>query len=162
MADLLTRAADVPDYTWFWWKLRPHPRLGTVEIRALDSQSSLPDTAGLAALVHCLARDAAEHGPDEHPPPELVEEGIFRAARFGVSGEIPDARGRRRPVAALLEDALIRARKWGAELGCVDELETLPGLLERGGGAGGQRVTYEIAGIEAVIRELIETSRRMG
>jgi carboxylate-amine ligase len=162
MADLLTRAADVPDYTWFWWKLRPHPRLGTVEIRALDSQSSLPDTAGLAALVHCLARDAAEHGPDEHPPPELVEEGIFRAARFGVSGEIPDARGRRRPVAALLEDALIRARKWGAELGCVDELETLPGLLERGGGAGGQRTTYEIAGIEAVIRELIETSRRMG
>ena len=32
---LLARAADVPDYTWFWWKLRPHPRLGTVEVRAL-------------------------------------------------------------------------------------------------------------------------------
>jgi carboxylate-amine ligase len=27
MSQLLTRAADVPDYTWFWWKLRPHPRL---------------------------------------------------------------------------------------------------------------------------------------
>src|SRR6185437_3952521 len=38
MAQQLTRAADVPDYTWFWWKLRPHPRLGTVEIRALDAQ----------------------------------------------------------------------------------------------------------------------------
>ena len=23
-AELLTRAADVEDYTWFWWKLRPH------------------------------------------------------------------------------------------------------------------------------------------
>lgn len=33
MSRLLTRAADVPDYTYFWWKLRPHPRLGTVEIR---------------------------------------------------------------------------------------------------------------------------------
>src|SRR3954451_10414132 len=37
----LARAADVPDYTWFWWKLRPHPRLGTVEVRALDAQASL-------------------------------------------------------------------------------------------------------------------------
>jgi carboxylate-amine ligase len=34
LARLLTAAADVPDYTWFWWKLRPQPRLGTVEVRA--------------------------------------------------------------------------------------------------------------------------------
>jgi hypothetical protein len=47
MSSLLTRAADVPDYTWFWWKVRPHPRLGTVEIRALDAQTSLTDTAAL-------------------------------------------------------------------------------------------------------------------
>ena len=33
-AERLTRAAGVADYTWFWWKLRPHPRLGTVEIGA--------------------------------------------------------------------------------------------------------------------------------
>ena len=59
-AHLLARAAEVPDYTWFWWKLRPHPRLGTVEVRALDAQSSLEDTAGLVALTHCLARHAAE------------------------------------------------------------------------------------------------------
>ena len=56
---LLVQAADVPDYTWFWWKLRPHPRLGTVEVRALDAQSSLADVAALAALTHCLAREAA-------------------------------------------------------------------------------------------------------
>ena len=81
---LLTRAADVPDYTWFWWKLRPHPRLGTVEIRALDAQASLPYLAALVALVHCLVRDAAEGDPGPDPPAELLEEGIFRAARFGV------------------------------------------------------------------------------
>ena len=62
-AELLARAADVPDYTWFWWKLRPHPRLGTVEIRALDAQASLDDTAALVALTHCLARHAAEAEP---------------------------------------------------------------------------------------------------
>src|SRR6478752_4447047 len=63
-AALLARAADVPDYTWFWWKLRPHPRLGTVEIRALDAQAALEDTAALVALVHCLARNAAEAEPE--------------------------------------------------------------------------------------------------
>ena len=25
LARLLAQAADVADYTWFWWKLRPHP-----------------------------------------------------------------------------------------------------------------------------------------
>src|SRR4051812_34432115 len=79
-AALLARAADVPDYTWFWWKLRPHPRLGTVEIRALDAQASLGDTAALVALTHCLARHAAECEPGVDPRPEVLEEGMFRAA----------------------------------------------------------------------------------
>jgi len=156
MSQLLTRAADVPDYTWFWWKLRPHPRLGTVEIRALDAQASLTDASALIALVHCLARDAAEREPVDNPPPELVEEGMFRAARFGVHGELPDARGRRRPVPELLGDALGRANAWAGELGCVEELASLPELLQRGGGASMQREAYEIAGIDAVLRDLLQ------
>jgi carboxylate-amine ligase len=86
----------------------------------------------------------------------VLEEGMFRAARFGVRGELPDAQGRRRPVSELLQDALERADAWASELGCVEELGTLPELLERGGGAGMQRSTYEIAGIDAVIRELLQ------
>jgi carboxylate-amine ligase len=156
MSQLLTRAADVPDYTWFWWKLRPHPRLGTVEIRALDAQASLADAGALIALVHCLARDAAEREPVENHPPELIDEGIFRAARFGVRGELPDTQGRRRPVADLLEDALERVDARAFQLGCGEELARLPELLKRGGGAGMQRSTYEIAGIEAVLRELLQ------
>ncbi|MBV8935812.1 MAG: YbdK family carboxylate-amine ligase [Alphaproteobacteria bacterium] len=156
LSQMLTRAADVPDYTWFWWKLRPHPRLGTVEVRALDAQSSLIDAGALIALVHCLARDAAERRRVNDPPPELVEEGMFRAARFGVHGELPDTEARRRPVTALLEDALERADAWAAELGCTDELARLPELLRRGGGAGMQRATHEIAGIDAVLRDLLQ------
>ena len=156
MRRLLARAADVPDYTYFWWKLRPHPRLGTVEIRALDTQTSLSDTAALVALVHCLARDAAEAGPGVDPPPELIEEGMFRAARFGVHGELPDAHGRRRAVSEMLEDALARVESRAHELGCVKELGLLPELLRHGGGAGVQRAIYEIAGIDGVVRHLTE------
>jgi carboxylate-amine ligase len=145
-ARLLARAADVPDYTWFWWKLRPHPRLGTVEVRALDAQASLEDTAGLVALTHCLARNAAEAGPEPDPPAEVLDEGVFRAARFGVSARLPDAEGRLRPVDELLKEALGLARRHAQELRCTDELDALPALLGRGGGAGRQRASYRIAG----------------
>ncbi|MBV9604457.1 MAG: YbdK family carboxylate-amine ligase [Solirubrobacterales bacterium] len=159
MTDRLVRAADVPDYTWFWWKLRPHPRLGTVEIRALDAQTRPEDTVALVALVHCLARDAAHAGGAEDPPPEVIEEGIFRAARFGVHGRLPDAEGTLRAVSDVLDDAVARASRWAGELGCSDELDGLRDLVARGGGAGAQREVYEIAGIDAVARRLVEPTR---
>jgi carboxylate-amine ligase len=154
MTQLLARAADVPDYTWFWWKLRPHPRLGTVEIRALDVQTTLEDTASLVALAHCLARHAAETDPEPEPPAEVLEEGGFRAARFGVHARLPDAEGRLRPVAELLQDALAVAGDHAQDLGCVSELARLPSMLTRGGGAGRQRAAYEIAGMDGLLREL--------
>jgi glutamate---cysteine ligase / carboxylate-amine ligase len=154
----LARAADVPDYTWFWWKLRPHPRLGTVEVRALDAQTTVEDNAGLVALTHCLARHVAEAEPEPDPPAEVLEEGIFRAARFGVEAQLPDADGHLHPVDQLLEDALALARNHAEELGCSDELDRLPALLKRGGGAGRQRAAYAIAGMDGLLRELTKLS----
>jgi carboxylate-amine ligase len=155
-AALLARAADVPDYTWFWWKLRPHPRLGTVEIRALDAQASLEDTAALVALTHCLVHHAAHTDPGPDPPAEVLEEGAFRAARFGVDAELPDPDGRLRPVTELLDAALAVARDHADELDCADALDVLPALLRRGGGAGRQRAAHEIGGMGALLRALTE------
>jgi carboxylate-amine ligase len=84
----------------------------------------------------------------------VLEEGAFRAARFGVSAELPDAEGRLRPVADLLADALDRARGYAHELECRHELDALPALLEHGGGAGRQRSVCEIAGMDSLLREL--------
>jgi carboxylate-amine ligase len=152
--ELLTRAADVPDYTWFWWKLRPHPRLGTVEIRALDVQSSLDDTAALVALTHCLGRHTAVADPEPDPPGEVLEEAVFRAARYGIQAMLPDAAGRLEPVGELLDRALAAAGGYARELECTEQLELLPALLERGGGAGRQRATHDVAGMDALLREL--------
>lgn len=151
---LLTEAADVPDYTWFWWKLRPHPRLGTVEIRALDAQTSLDDLAALVALTHCLARHAATGPSEPDPAPELLDEGAFRAARFGVDAELPGADGRRRSVRVLLEDVLNTVRDHARELDCVDELDATRRLVETGGGAGAQRETHALGGLGALLRDL--------
>jgi carboxylate-amine ligase len=154
LAGLLSRAADVPDYTWFWWKLRPHPRLGTVEVRSLDAQTTLEDLAALVALVHCLARHAATAKPELDPAAEVIDEGIFQAARFGVNARLPDADGTLRPVAELLKQALADARQHSAELDCAAELETLEAILRRDGGAGRQRAIHAIAGVPGLTREL--------
>jgi carboxylate-amine ligase len=155
-AELLTRAADVPDYTWFWWKLRPHPRLGTVEVRALDSQVSLGDSSAIVALAHCLAVQAAESDPEPQPPSEVLEEGMFRAARYGVRARLPDAEGRLWPLGELLEHRLGSLGDHARELGCEAELERLPALLSRGGGAGRQRSAFEIAGMDGLLRDMTE------
>jgi carboxylate-amine ligase len=155
---VLARAADVPDYTWFWWKLRPHPRLGTVEIRALDAQSSLEDVAGLVALAHCLARHEATAQPQPDPPAEILEEGAFRAARFGTSAHLPDPGGRLRPVRDLLGEALDVARDHATDLRCEDELGSLHDLVERGGGAGRQRAAHAIGGMGTLLRETVVTT----
>lgn len=157
-AAVLTRAADVPDYTWFWWKLRPHPRLGTVEIRSLDVQTDPSDTGALVALAHCLARDAADGDAASDPAPELLEEALFRAARFGVEAQLPDADGSLHPLREVLDRALERAERWAGSLGCLPELARVRDLVKRGGGAGAQRADYALAGPHALVRELTRRS----
>ena len=39
VADQLIAAAGVDDYTYIWWDVRPHPNLGTVEVRGMDVQT---------------------------------------------------------------------------------------------------------------------------
>ena len=46
----------IEDYTYLWYDVRPHPRLGTIEIRAMDSQTRVEHTLALAALVVSLVK----------------------------------------------------------------------------------------------------------
>jgi carboxylate-amine ligase len=158
-ADRLTRAAGVPDYTFHWWKMRPHPRLGTVEVRALDAQSSLAHDAALVALVHALARHEASSDPVPGPSPEILEEASYRAGRDGLAAELPDAEGRLRPVAEVLEETLALARPAADEVGCAEELESLSALVASGGGAGLQRADHDAGGMDAVLAGLLERTR---
>jgi carboxylate-amine ligase len=78
------------DYTSFWWDVRPHPRFGTLEIRAPDQATSLGRTG---ALVHLL-RDLCEWALDAPPRPfDPAERGVYdqnrwAASRFGPHGKL--------------------------------------------------------------------------
>jgi carboxylate-amine ligase len=154
----LTRVADVPDYTFHWWKLRPHPRLGTVEIRALDVQASIEHTAALVAAVHALARHEAEADPVPGPAPEILEEASFRAARGGVEATLPDGEGRLRPARDLLDETIELARPRAQELGCDEQLGFLNALVAAGGGAGLQRSAYRDEDMTPVLEALMRSA----
>jgi carboxylate-amine ligase len=46
------------DYTRIWWDVRPHPRLGTLEIRIADQPTTLERTELLVRTLRDLVRDA--------------------------------------------------------------------------------------------------------
>ena len=153
---LLTKVAEAPDYTFHWWKLRPHPRLGTVEIRALDTQATPRHTAALVAMVHALARYEAAAEPVDGPPAEILDEASFRAGRAGVEATLPDRSCGLRPVAELLDETTERIRPAARELGCEAQLDDLAQLLADGGGAGIQRAACSDGDVATVRDALVE------
>lgn len=56
----------------------------------------------------------------------------------------------------LAEETLAQVESRAQELQCTHEIHALPELLRRGGGARLQPATYEVAGMDAVLRQLTE------
>ena len=150
----LAAAGDMPDYTFLWWDIRLHPVLGTVEVRSMDSQSSLADVAGLAALVHALARRAAEeHGPWEHR--DALMESSFRAARDGLDATLWHD-GALRPVPEIARATIQLALPYARELGSDGALEEIERMLVDGNGAVRRRLAFARGGLSELLAELAD------
>jgi carboxylate-amine ligase len=146
--ELLTDAGMIDDYTFLWYDVRPHPRLGTVEIRAMDSQTRVEHTIALAALIVCLVKLLTEQvqagGSEPEPAWEMLDENRWIAARHGLAAELFDAAdGSRRPVRELTERLLERLGPHAHELGCAEALAGVGDLLAAGNGAARQTMVYE-------------------
>jgi carboxylate-amine ligase len=146
-----TAAAEVEDYTYLWWDLRPHPKLGTLELRAMDAQSRLASVTGLAALVHGLVRAAAE-GAAAPPPPTtaVLVESSFRAGRDGLDATVWWDGGLR-PVRELAAQAIALARAHLPDPGPLEEVER---ILAEGNGADRMRAAHARGGMPAVLAAL--------
>ena len=127
------------DYTLVWWDIRPHPRLGTVEIRELDAQASLDAVEATAALVQTLARREADAPARDLPPAEAIAWSCFRAARDGLDAQV------------LHEGEIMPVRQALAGLGVE---EVLP-LLAGDGAAGRRRAAHARGGVDEMLRELV-------
>ena len=136
----MMRGGAIEDYTYLWWDVRPHPNLGTVELRVFDQQTRVEHTIGFAAFAQALARRLALEYEDAVPsieyPHELIDDNKVRAAVVGIEGELIDFdQGLEVPAEEMTLGVIEELRESARELGCEDELAHLNDLVENGTGA---------------------------
>ena len=149
----VTAAGALRDYTTIWWDLRVHPRLGTLEVRVPDVQTSIAEAGALAALIHCLVIHEATSPPEPGPSAEQIDECAFRALRDGRRAELY-FEGRLQPLNEIVAIALQRVRGVAPRLGCAAELRTAERMAAEGNGADRQRAVFAAGGMGALLRHL--------
>jgi glutamate---cysteine ligase / carboxylate-amine ligase len=90
----LYETGSIDEHTQIWWSVRPHLAYPTIEIRICDAQPDLGEARGLAAFAYALAGRVARAVDDAEPlpapPPRMIEENMWRAIRWGLSGHLLD------------------------------------------------------------------------
>ena len=125
---ILMDAGVIPDYTYLWFDVRPHPSLGTVEVRVFDQQTRLENTVALAALVVALVHRYSTLFDDQEAlvevPTELIDDNKVRAALRGTDGELVDLPRPEQCAATDMANRLLEElREHAQEVGCEAELE---------------------------------------
>ena len=159
----MIRAGAIEDYTYLWWDVRAHPKLGTVETRICDQQTSLEATLALASLIASLARRLSKLYDSEEPlveyPTELIDDNKVRAAIRGMEGELVDFRaGGPVPAPELAKRLLEELAGDAHALGCTSHLETVWEIIREGTGARRQLAAWERRHrLDDVVRGLVLT-----
>jgi glutamate---cysteine ligase / carboxylate-amine ligase len=87
----LVRIGLIADYTRIWWDVRPHPTLGTLEIRVADQPTSLARTELLVRML----RDLVEHAPPQRTPRGDYAQNRVAAASRGLDADLVHPQGDR-------------------------------------------------------------------
>jgi glutamate---cysteine ligase / carboxylate-amine ligase len=172
--DTLVETGILADTSRIWWDLRPSARYPTLETRVMDSCTSLEDSVRLAALNLCLLRKLYRLRRANQRwrtyPDLLIGENRWRAMRYSFDAGLLDL-GRQRivPFAELVEEIIELLREDATELGCLQEIEGLREILQRGTSAHRQLRIYEAAlqagaddqaALGAVVDWLVEETAR--
>src|SRR5215204_749614 len=152
---------------------RAFPRVGippryenfaTVEIRAMDSQTRVEHTLGIAALIQAMVKELAEHfeaGKElSRYPYEMLDENKWIAARHGLEGDLVDLPKRDRvPVGELARRVMDRVRPHAEQLGSVEDFDALEDILDHGTGAARQHKVYDANhDLREVVREVVDAT----
>lgn len=164
--DDMARTGVMADASEVRWDIRPAPRWGTIEVRACDGMSTLPELAAVASLVQTLveqfSRDLDEGRELPRIQPWFARENKWRAARYGLDARvIVDADGREEPVVEHLHETIDRLRDVASELKCAREFEGLQTILATGGSSARQIAVADAADgdLRQVVQHLIREFR---
>jgi glutamate---cysteine ligase / carboxylate-amine ligase len=146
----LVETKSIKEHTEIWWCVRPHQSYGTVELRNADALADARESLGVMAYAYALSARRLRAIDEGEPLPDLrgrhIEENMWRAIRWGLSGELIDyERGMASvPAAQRVRAQLADAAPEIAALGLERYLEPVQRMLESGNSA--QR---SIAALEA-------------
>ncbi|MEV8266313.1 glutamate--cysteine ligase [Microbacterium sp. NPDC076911] len=164
--DDMVRTGVMEDSTEVRWDIRPAPRWGTIEVRACDGMSTLPELAAVAALVQVLvehfSRELDEGRTLSYLQPWFVRENKWRAARYGLDARvIIDEDGAQMPVREHLVQILDQMGDIATDLRCARELRGIESVLTNGASYERQlRVADEAGGdLRQVVQHLIREFR---
>jgi glutamate---cysteine ligase / carboxylate-amine ligase len=162
----LEKTGCIADYTHIWWDIRPHPRLGTVEIRICDAITRVEHAVALAAYCQALVKlycerfDRGEEIRSFHRI--LTSENKWLAARYGLEAPLMDLETESRnrlPVAQLVRRRLKQIEPHARELGSSDALDLIRDILSNGNGADRQLRVYNAnRDIAEVVREIADAT----
>ncbi len=92
--DLIYHTGSLDSLSEIWWDVRPHPGLGTIEVRAFDSQVEMWRNEALVAVVAALGdRISEEYESGELQPirpGREIEENKWSAQRYGLEDNFID------------------------------------------------------------------------
>lgn len=145
--DVLVDAGLIEDATMLWWDLRPSARFPTLEMRVADVCTRLDDTIAVAALyiciIHMLYRLRCKNQRWRIYASMLIRENRWRAQRYGLDEGLVDfGKGEVVPVADLMDEILDMVSEDAETLGCVNELEHVRLIVDRGTSAHRQVEVY--------------------
>ncbi|MGW9404616.1 carboxylate-amine ligase [Arthrobacter sp. NPDC055585] len=131
------------------WAARLSQRYPTVEVRVGDAQLEAADSVLLAALVRGLVLTAA--APGSVPEPELLDAGLWQAARYGLGGRLMGILGDSAAAADQVGALLEHIRPSLEDSGDLDYvLAGVQRMLVSGTGAERQRAAYTAGGWEGL------------
>ncbi len=149
--ETLVATGSIKDASRIWWAMRAHHRYPTIEFRATDLATNPLDAIAIAALAQALIykhwvmrRDNVTFR--QYPTP-LIEENVWRAARYGIDGKLIDFGERREKWA---RDLLVELVEFVDDV--LDELdsrwavERVYTILDRGTSADRQLAIYQESG----------------
>ncbi len=157
--DDMANTGVMSDATEVRWDVRPAPRWGTIEVRACDGMSTLPELAAVAALVQVLVEHFSRELDEGRELPVLqpwfVRENKWRAARYGLDARIiVDREGTQLPVTEHLRDTIDRLADVAVELKCVREFAGVESILSGGASYARQLMVADAA--EGDLREVVQ------
>ncbi|GGM88033.1 putative glutamate--cysteine ligase 2 [Thermopolyspora flexuosa] len=164
--ETLMRAGTIKSIKEVWWDVRPHPDLGTIEIRMFDGIPTLREVGMVTALSQCLVHQFDQQLDRGYrlprPPAWVVRDNKWRATRYGMDAVIvTDDRGATAPLRDVLYELHRELEPIADRLGCAEELAVMSEVLEHGGSAERQRAVIAEGGtledvVDATMIELAE------